>query len=106
MQGPNMRMLGLMLWLCHRVIYNARGISSIKKCKKETGQGQAEVSVNEKSKSRRNHGVELDVMGDTSKVLNKGLMRMNDERQDDKDVLFGKLVAAELNSYHRGKSLG
>ena len=45
-------------------------------------------------------------MGDTSKVLNKGLMRMNDERQDDKDVLFGKLVAAELNSYHRGKSLG
>ena len=45
-------------------------------------------------------------MGDTSKVLNKGLMRMNDERQDDKDVLFGKLVAAELSSYRRGKSLG
>ena len=43
-------------------------------------------------------GAELDVTRDTSKVLRKRMTSMNDERQDDEDDLFGKLVAAELKS--------
>ena len=42
-------------------------------------------------------GVELDILRDISKVLNKRLMSMNNEKQDDED-LFGKLEAAELES--------
>ena len=45
-------------------------------------------------------------MRDMSKVLNKRLTSMNDENQDGEDGLFGKLVAAELESLHRGKSIG
>lgn len=48
----------------------------------------------------------LDVTRDMSNVLNKRLASMNDEKQDDIDDLFGKMVAAELKIYHRGKSIG
>ena len=41
---------------------------------------------------------ELNVMRDMSKGLNERLTSMNDEKQDDEDDLFGKLVAAELKS--------
>ena len=43
-------------------------------------------------------GAELNVMRDMSKVLNKRLASMNDEKQDNEDYLFGKPVAAELKS--------
>ena len=43
-------------------------------------------------------GVELDILRDISKVLNKRLMSMNNEKQDDEYDLFGKLEAAELES--------
>ena len=79
-----------------RVIYNGRGISSIKK--ERTGRDQTEVGIIEKSKSGRNHGAEFDVMRDMSKFLNKRLASMNDEKQDNEDYLFGKLVTAELKS--------
>ena len=63
---------------------------------------QAAVKQNSMSLKKVNQaeimGAELDVMRDTSKLLNKRLTSMNDERQDDEDDLFGKLVAAELKS--------
>ena len=69
-----------------------------KKCKKE----QAAVKQKSVSLKKVNQaeimGAELDVMRDMSKVLNKRLTSMNDEKQDDKDVLSGKIVAAELKS--------
>ena len=37
-------------------------------------------------------------MRDMSKILNKRLASMNDEKQDNEDYLFGKLVTAELKS--------
>ena len=37
-------------------------------------------------------------MRDMSKVLNKKSASMHDEKQDDENDLFGKLVAAELKS--------
>ena len=43
-------------------------------------------------------GAEFNVMRDISKVLNKRLTSMNDEKQYDQDDLFGKLVIAELKS--------
>ena len=43
-------------------------------------------------------GPQLDVVRDMSKVLNKSLASMNDEKQDGEDDLFGKLVAAKLKS--------
>ena len=69
-----------------------------KKCKKE----QALVKQKSVSLKKINQaeimGAELHIMRDMSKVLNKWLASMNDEKQDDEDVLFGKLVAAELKS--------
>ena len=51
-----------------------------------------QATIKEKSVSLKKVMVaELDVMRDTSKVL-------NNEKQDDEDDLFGKLVAAELKS--------
>ena len=67
-------------------------------CKKE------QAAVKQKPVSLKNVnqaeivGAELDVMRDLSKVLNKKLTKVNDEKQDDEDALFGKLVAAELKS--------
>ena len=43
-------------------------------------------------------GADIDVMRDTSKVLNKSLTSMNDVKQDEEYDLFGKLVATELKS--------
>ena len=41
-------------------------------------------------------GSELDVMGNMLKVWKQRLTSISDEKQDDEDDLFGKLVAAEL----------
>ena len=68
-----------------------------KKCKKEQA-AVKQKSVIKKSKLGRNHGAELDVMGDMSNVLNKTFTGVKDEKQDDKDDLFGKLVVLELKS--------
>ena len=77
-----------------------------KKCKKEQAAVKQKSVSLKKSKSGRNHGAELDVMGDMSKVLSKRLKSMKDEKQDGKDDLFGKLVVVELKVYNRGKSTG
>ena len=69
-----------------------------KKCKKEqTAVKQKSVSL-KKVNQAEIMGAELDVIRDMSKVLNKRLVSMNNEKQDDEDDLFGKLVAAELKS--------
>ena len=69
-----------------------------KKCKKK----QAVVKQKSVSLKKGNQAeimvAERYVMTDMSKVLNKRLTSMNDEKQDDEDDLFGKLVAAELKS--------
>ena len=75
-----------------------------KKCKKE------QAAVKQKSVSLKKvnlaeiMGAELDVMRDMSKVLNKSLASMNDEKQDGEDNLFGKLVAAELKSLPQSRT--
>ena len=52
--------------------------------KERTGRGQAEVNVIEKKVNQSEiMGAELNVMRDMSKVLNKRLASMNDEKQDD-----------------------
>ena len=69
-----------------------------KKCEKEqTAVKQKSVPL-KKVNQAEIMGAELDVMRDMSKALNKRLASMNDEKQDDEDDLFGKLVAAELKS--------
>ena len=75
-----------------------------KKCKKE------QAAVKQKSVSLKKvnlaeiMGAELDVMRDMSKVLNKSLASMNDEKQDGEDNLFGKLEAAELKSLPQSRT--
>ena len=74
-----------------------------KKCKKK----QAAVKQKSVSLKKGNQAeimvAELYVMTDMSKVLNKRLTSMNDEKQDDEDDLLGKLVAAKLKSLPQGQ---
>ena len=98
MAVTKVKMLGLMLMNEDTESFTTIEESApSKKCKKEQA-AVKQVGVTEKSKSGRNHGAELDVMIDMSKVLNKRLASMYDEKQDNEDYLFGKPVAAELKS--------
>ena len=66
-----------------------------KKCKNE------QPAIKQKSVSLKKvnqaeiMGAKLDIMRYLSKVWNKRLASMNNEKQDDEDDLFGKLVVAE-----------
>ena len=65
-----------------------------KKCKKEQATIKQKSASLKKVNQAEIMGAELDVVRDMSKVLNKSLTSMNDEKQNDEDDLFEKLVAA------------
>ena len=72
--------------------------SKNKKCKKEQAAVKQKLVSLKKVNKAEIMGAELDVRRDMSKVMNKKLASMNDEKQNDEDDLFGKLAAAELKS--------
>ena len=69
-----------------------------KKCEKEQASVKQKSVLLKRVNEAEIMGVELSIMRDISKVLNKRLTSMNDGKEDIKDHPFGKLVATELKS--------
>ena len=90
MAVTKVKMLGLMLWL-----KTPSHSASSKICKKEQAAAKQKSVSLKKVNQAEIMGAKLDIMRYLSKVWNKRLASMNNEKQDDEDDLFGKLVVAE-----------